>query len=434
MTTAWPRQDESLLGHRYAASKVPVITAYFWIIKVLTTAMGEATSDYFAHHYDPYLVVPLGGIALVITLIIQLAVDRYITWIYWLTVVMVAIVGTMFADALHIQFKIPYYQTSAFFAVALTVIFVLWYRSERTLSIHSILTRRREMFYWATVLATFALGTALGDLTARTLHEGFLGAGFMFAVVIAIPAIAHWKFGMNAIFAFWFAYVVTRPLGASFADYMDMPKWIGGLALGEGPVAIGLTIPIVILVAYLGLSRKDVEEEGPPAAAPAPGGRHRQAATLAAEPAWAPAADQVQQYPGHIGLYSGEPPLYRDQDPRYREQAPQYGQARQYGDQRQYTDQPSRYGDQAPGYPDQRPLYRDEASRRSDPTQPYPGQQQYSGQTRPYPDQQQYSGQTQPQPNQQRYPDQAPPHPDGDPRYPDQPQRYAERRPDRPDW
>jgi uncharacterized membrane-anchored protein len=273
MTTAWPRQELPMSRGQYAASKVPVITAYFWIIKVLTTAMGEATSDYLAHHYDPYIVVPLGGIALLITLAIQLSVQRYITWIYWLAVVMVAIVGTMFADALHIQFKVPYYQTSAFFAVALACIFLLWYRLERTLSIHSIYTRRREMFYWATVCATFALGTAVGDLTARTFHLGFLGAGIMFAVVIAIPAVAHWKLGMNPIFAFWFAYVVTRPLGASFADYFGMPKWIGGLALGAGNVAIALTIPIIVLVAYLGLSHKDVEER---AASPAQGrGRHR---------------------------------------------------------------------------------------------------------------------------------------------------------------
>jgi uncharacterized membrane-anchored protein len=261
--------------HQYAASKVPVITVYFWIIKVLTTAMGEATSDYLAHHYDPYVVVPLGGIALLITLAIQLSVQRYITWIYWLAVVMVAVVGTMFADALHIQFKVPYYQTSAFFAVALTCTFLLWYRLERTLSIHSIYTRRREMFYWATVCATFALGTALGDLTARTLHLGFLGAGVMFAVVIAVPTLAHWKLGMNPILAFWFAYVVTRPLGASFADYMVMPKWIGGLALGQGNVVVALTIPIVALVAYLGLSHKDVEER---AGSSAPTrGKHRAA-------------------------------------------------------------------------------------------------------------------------------------------------------------
>jgi uncharacterized membrane-anchored protein len=314
MTTAWPGHDASLRGRQYAASKVPVITVWFWIIKVLTTAMGEATSDYLAHTFNPYIVVPLGGIALVLTLVVQLSVNRYITWVYWFTVVMVAVVGTMVADSLHIQFGIPYTVSTAFFAVVLACIFALWYRSEKTLSIHSIYTRRREMFYWATVLATFALGTAAGDWSARTLGLGFLKAGVLFAVVIAVPAIGNWKLRMNPIFAFWFAYVLTRPLGASFADWMDMPKSIGGLALGEGPVAIALTIPIVLLVAYLGISRKDVEDAdqaapypayaGARGAEPGRGGRHRalREPAMQAAPAWQresrePATQQLQHDP-----------------------------------------------------------------------------------------------------------------------------------------
>jgi uncharacterized membrane-anchored protein len=370
MTTARPWQDGPLPAHRYAASKVPVITAYFWIIKVLTTAMGEATSDFLAHNFNPYIVVPLGGVALVITLIIQLSTPRYITAVYWFTCVMVAIVGTMFADATHIQFHVPYYQTSALFAVALAVIFVLWYRSERTLSIHSIYTRRREMFYWATVLATFALGTALGDFTARSLHEGFLGAGIMFAILIMIPAVAHWKLGMNAIFAFWFAYVLTRPLGASFADYMDMPKFVGGLALGQGHVAIGLTIPIILLVAYLGLSRKDVEEQISPAATG--GGKHRQSAAVAEKPARAPATNQAQAYAGEAapyagqvgpyagqaGPYAGQAQMYRDQPPRHEDQAHMQG-----GGAPPYPDQALMHGGEAPPYPDQPQRY---AERRPD--------------------------------------------------------------------
>jgi uncharacterized membrane-anchored protein len=300
MTTAWPGQDASSRGRQYAASKVPVITVWFWIIKVLTTAMGEATSDYLAHTFNPYIVVPLGGIALVLTLVVQLSVSRYITWVYWFTVVMVAVVGTMVADSLHIQFGIPYTVSTAFFAVVLACILALWYRSEKTLSIHSIYTRRREMFYWATVLATFALGTAAGDWSARTLGLGFFKAGVLFAVVIAVPAIGNWKLRMNPIFAFWFAYVLTRPLGASFADWMDQPKFIGGLALGDGPVAVALTIPIVLLVAYLGISRKDVEAADQPgsypaaaaqaAAASGQGGRHRALPEPAAQavPAWQP--------------------------------------------------------------------------------------------------------------------------------------------------
>jgi uncharacterized membrane-anchored protein len=215
-----------------ALRKVPEITAYFWILKVLTTAMGEATSDYSVRQINPYLAVGLGAIAFAAALILQLAVRRYIAWVYWLAVVMVAIFGTMVADALHIQLGVPYAVSTVGFAIALTVIFVIWYASERTLSIHRITTLRRELFYWATVCATFALGTAAGDLTAYTLHLGFLASGILFAVVIAVPAVAHRFARMNAVVAFWFAYIVTRPLGASFADWMGVPTrsvvWTGG--------------------------------------------------------------------------------------------------------------------------------------------------------------------------------------------------------------
>jgi len=299
MTTARWRPDGTVAHGRYAASKVPVITAWFWIIKVLTTAMGEATSDYLAHRYDPYVVVPLGGLALLLTLAVQLSVRRYLTWVYWFTVVGVAVVGAGVADALRVEFKVPYSVSSAFFAVTLAVIFALWFWSERTLSIHSIRTRRRELFYWATVLATFALGTATGDLTARTLGLGFLSSGVLFAVVIAVPAIGNWKLRMNPIFAFWFAYVITRPLGASFADWMDMPRRIGGLGLGEGPVAVALTVPIVVGVAYLWLSRRDVEERasGPArTGSAARGGRHRLAAAPVRAQTAPAAADQFRPY------------------------------------------------------------------------------------------------------------------------------------------
>jgi len=258
---------------QYAASKVPVITVYFWIIKVLTTAMGEDTSDFLVHRFNPYAVVLFGAVAFCIVIAIQLATRRYVTWIYWMAVVMVSVFGTMAADAMHIGLGVPYYVSTAFFMVALAVIFALWYATEKTLSIHSIYTRRREMYYWATVLATFALGTAAGDLTARTLGLGFFSAGILFAVVIAIPAIAHWRFGMNPILAFWFAYIVTRPLGASFADWMGISHTYGGLGLGYGTVSLFLTVLIVGFVAYLGATGKDVEER---AGAATRSGRHRQ--------------------------------------------------------------------------------------------------------------------------------------------------------------
>ena len=240
------------------AIKVPEITVFFWIIKLLTTAMGEATSDYLVHIFNPITAVILGGLGLGLALIMQFLVRRYVVWIYWLAVAMVAIFGTMAADVLHVGLGIPYIVSSLFFAVALVIIFVAWYSSERTLSFHSINTTRREVFYWATVLATFALGTALGDLTATTLGLGYLSSTIMFVVIIAIPALSYWLFGLNEIVAFWITYVLTRPLGASFADWMSRSHELGGLGLA-GPTSLVLTILIVGFVAYLTFTRKDIK-------------------------------------------------------------------------------------------------------------------------------------------------------------------------------
>jgi uncharacterized membrane-anchored protein len=241
--------------------KVPEITVYFWIIKLLTTAMGESTSDYLVYHIDPYIAVGLGAIGLAIAVLLQLAASRYVAWIYWLAVLMVAIFGTMAADALHIQLHVPYIASTAFFAIALAVIFAAWYRTERTLSIHSIVTRRRELFYWATVMATFALGTAAGDLSAFTLNLGFFASAVLFAVLIALPALGYWLLGLNAIAAFWFAYIVTRPLGASLADWLGKSRSVGGLNLGDGPVSFVLAILIIGCVGYLTVTRLDVKDE-----------------------------------------------------------------------------------------------------------------------------------------------------------------------------
>ncbi|MGO9557619.1 MAG: hypothetical protein ACLPQS_15975 [Acidimicrobiales bacterium] len=238
--------------------KVPQLTVYFWTIKVLTTAMGEATSDYLVHRFPPALAVALGGIALAISLVLQFAAHRYVPWIYWLAVVMVAVFGTMSADVLHVQFGIPYFVSTAFFAVVLAVVFVAWNAVERTLSIHSIYTPRREAFYWAAVLAAFALGTAAGDLTATTLHLGYFWSGVMFAGLFALPALAYWLLRLNAILAFWIAYVLTRPVGASFADWADKPRPLG-LNFGNGPVSLVLTVVIVALVAYLSVTHSDVD-------------------------------------------------------------------------------------------------------------------------------------------------------------------------------
>lgn len=240
--------------------KVPEVTVYFWIIKLLSTAMGESTSDYLVYHINSYVAVVLGFIGLVVALVLQLAVRRYIAWIYWLAVVMVAIFGTMAADVLHIVIGIPYLVSSIFFIIVLAAIFIVWYATEKTLSIHSINTLRRELFYWATVMATFALGTAVGDLTAATFKLGYFSSGILFAILFAIPALAYWLFRINAIFAFWFAYIMTRPFGASFADWFGKPI-LGGLGLGDEPVVIVLTFFIIALVGYVSITHVDMKSE-----------------------------------------------------------------------------------------------------------------------------------------------------------------------------
>jgi uncharacterized membrane-anchored protein len=254
-----PRAGGSGRGHRF--SKVPEVTAYFWIVKALTTGMGESTSDFLVHSLVPEIAVVLGGIAFVIALYIQFAKDRYVPWAYWLAVAMVGVFGTMCADVLHVGLGVPYIVSTVFYAIVLAVVFRAWYVSEGTLSIHSIRTPRREMFYWAAVLATFALGTAAGDLTAVTFGLGYFASGLLFAAVIAVPALGYWRFGMNSILAFWFAYVVTRPLGASFADWLAVSSERGGLALGTGPVSLVLAAMIAAFVAYLSATGKDTPEE-----------------------------------------------------------------------------------------------------------------------------------------------------------------------------
>lgn len=243
---------------RHALAKVPQVTAAFWITKVMTTGMGETTSDYLVHRYDPILAVALGGMGLAAALLLQLSARRYRGWMYWLAVVMVAVFGTMAADGLHVELGVPYVASTIFYAAVLAVIFVAWYRSEGTLAIHSIFTRRRELFYWATVLATFALGTAAGDMTATTLHLGYFASGVLFAVAIAIPAIMRRWFGLNEVLAFWCAYILTRPVGASFADWVGVSHQRGGLDLGTGPVSLVLLALIVCMVAGMTLRREGV--------------------------------------------------------------------------------------------------------------------------------------------------------------------------------
>jgi uncharacterized membrane-anchored protein len=280
--------DRSLLTRLTArgALRVPEITVYFWVIKALSTAMGEATSDSLVQKLHPVPAVLLGFAGFVVALVLQLSMRRYIAWTYWLAVVGVGVFGTMAADVLHVGFGVPYPVSTTLYAFVLAAVFIGWYLTEKTLSIHSIDTTRRELFYWAAVVATFAMGTALGDLTATSLHLGYLDSGFLFAGVIAIPAIGFWLLRWNAIFSFWFAYVATRPLGASFADWMGKPQSVGGLGWGDGSVAVVLTLIIFVLVAFLAITHLDLQKAGgrPAAAAAAPVPVTGQAPGTAARP------------------------------------------------------------------------------------------------------------------------------------------------------
>ncbi len=246
--------------------RVPEVTVYFWVIKGLSTAMGESTSDYLVHAMNPVLAVLLGFSGLGLALYLQFSMRRYMAWTYWFAVVMVGVFGTMAADVAHVGLGIPYVVSSVICAVVLVAVFVSWQATEGTLSIHSIDRPRREAFYWATVIATFALGTAVGDMAAYTLHLGYLRSGLLFGSVILIPAVGYRWLGLNSILAFWAAYVVTRPLGASFADWLGKPKNLSGLGLGSGRVSLVLTGLIFVLVAYLAITRKNVQHRTAPRA------------------------------------------------------------------------------------------------------------------------------------------------------------------------
>ncbi|HET9850526.1 MAG TPA: hypothetical protein VFP35_02805 [Candidatus Saccharimonadales bacterium] len=223
--------------------------------------MGESTSDFFVFRINPYAAVILGGIVFAIALKIQFSAKKYVPWIYWFAVTMVAVFGTMAADVLHIQLGVPYIASTIFFAVILALVFIVWRGSEKTLSIHTVNNPRREIFYWVAVFATFALGTAAGDWAAISLGLGYFSAGLLFTAVILIPAIGFWLFGLNEILSFWFAYIITRPLGASFADWFGKSHSVGGLGLGDGGVSIVLTSLIILCVLYMSFNRGERRAE-----------------------------------------------------------------------------------------------------------------------------------------------------------------------------
>ncbi len=243
------------------ALRVPAITAYFWVIKALSTALGESTSDYLVHRLDPVVAVLMGFAGFALALGLQLAMRRYIAWTYWFAVVMVGIFGTMAADVLHVRFHVPYAASAIFYGLVLAAVFASWQATEHTLDVHTIDTFRREVFYWAAVVSTFALGTAVGDVTAITLNLGYSGSVIVFAALIAVPAVGYWRFDLNPIVAFWAAYVLTRPLGASVADWLGKPKEVGGLGLGSQWVSLVLAAAIALLVTYLATTGADVQRD-----------------------------------------------------------------------------------------------------------------------------------------------------------------------------
>lgn len=237
--------------------KVPHVAAMFWVVKLLTTGMGEAMSDWLAG-INPFAAVGAGFVAFCAALSWQLRATGYHPVRYWTTVAMVAIFGTMAADAVHVELGVPYQVTTAGYAIAVLVVLYLWHRVEGTISIHSITTRRRELFYWATVLATFALGTAAGDFTAFTLKLGYLESILLFGALMVALLVCWRLLRLPSVPTFWAAYVLTRPLGASIADWLGKPTAKGGgLGFGDGTVSVVALVVFVGLVAWLAWSNSD---------------------------------------------------------------------------------------------------------------------------------------------------------------------------------
>jgi uncharacterized membrane-anchored protein len=246
-------------------NKVPEITLFFWIIKVLCTTVGETAADFLNDNLGLGLTRTtfVVGALLIVTLIFQFKARRYLPGIYWFAVVLISVVGTLITDNLVDNFGVALRTTTIIFAVALIATFAAWYRSEGTLSVHTIVTTKREAFYWLAILFTFALGTAAGDYVAEALNLGYLKSLVLFAAAIAVVAIAHYRFQMNAVLSFWLAYILTRPLGASIGDYLSQPKEDGGLGLGTTVTSVIFLAAILALVIYLSVTKRDVIELEP---------------------------------------------------------------------------------------------------------------------------------------------------------------------------
>jgi uncharacterized membrane-anchored protein len=264
-------------------NKVPEVTLYFWVIKVLCTTVGETASDYLSDNVGLGLTKTtfITAALLIVTLVFQFRLRGYVAPVYWLGIVLISIVGTQITDNLTDNYGVSLVTTTSIFSVVLAVVFAVWWASERTLSIHTIYTTRRELFYWAAVLFTFALGTAAGDLMAERLGVGFAWSVVIFAVAIAVVAVAHYVFDVNAVLAFWAAYILTRPLGASIGDWLSQPRQDGGLGLGTTLTTALFLSAILVVVTFLAVTKRDVTIEH--------AGAHAQVLVVAHETAATPA-------------------------------------------------------------------------------------------------------------------------------------------------
>ena len=244
-------------------NKVPLVTLFFWIIKILATTVGETGADFLNFNLGFGLTKTslLAAVVLIGFLALQMRQKRYVPWIYWVCVVFLSIVGTLLTDSLSDTFGVSLYVSSALFAVSLAITFIAWDRSEHTLSIHDITTPRREAYYWAAILFTFALGTAAGDLVAEKLGLGYVVSSLIFGGLIAIITMGFYAKVLNPVLAFWSAYILTRPLGASMGDFLTQAHKDGGLGLSTMPVSGVFLIIIIGLVAYLTVSGVDREKQ-----------------------------------------------------------------------------------------------------------------------------------------------------------------------------
>ncbi|TGV52713.1 hypothetical protein EN784_44120 [bacterium M00.F.Ca.ET.141.01.1.1] len=242
-------------------NRVPDVTLDFWLIKLMAVTMGETAADYLAVNLGLGLTVTsliMTGV-LIVALAVQFAQKRHVPWAYWLAVVLISVVGTLITDNLVDTFGVRLETTTIAFSVVLAATFAVWYAAERTLSIHTIFTTRREIFYWLAILFTFSLGTAAGDLVAESFDMGYLTTGLLFGGVIALIALAYYLLRLDGILAFWLAYILTRPLGASFGDWLSQPVEYGGLGFGTTFTSLVFLGCIVALVLYMTL-RKNADE------------------------------------------------------------------------------------------------------------------------------------------------------------------------------